>query len=299
MKTRPLGVLLALVGAVAAAPTATKTPQFTSSVNLVEVYATVTDKEGRPVTGLPADAFEVSESGQRQTVTVFTAGEMGLSVAVALDRSFSMAGERLTAMRHATDQFQTALRPADRVMLVAIGSRVEVVAPLSDDRAAGRRALQSLDAFGSTSLHDAIIASLDEIQPASGRRALLLLSDGIDRYSRATESEVLDRARRGDVLVYPIAVGKAAEKAAGRARGARPPLFAELAAATGGRSAHVVDPRQLPETLTSIAEELRQQYLLGYTPQRAASATPEWRTLTVKVRRSDVTVRARPGYWTR
>jgi hypothetical protein len=76
--------------------------QFTSSVNLVEVYATVTDRKGEPVTGLTADAFEVFEEGQRQEVTVFTAGEMGLSVAVALDRSFSMAGERLTAMTRAT-----------------------------------------------------------------------------------------------------------------------------------------------------------------------------------------------------
>jgi Ca-activated chloride channel homolog len=203
----------------------------------------------------------------------------------------SMAGDRLTAMTRATEQFLGALRPADRVMLVGIGSRVEVLAPLSADRAAGLRVLRSLDAFGSTSLHDAVIASLDEIQPASGRRALLLVSDGIDRYSRATESDVLERARRGDVLVYPIALTKD--------RRARPRLFAELAAATGGRSALVTDPRQLPQTLTSIAEELRQQYLLGYTPQRPAGATPEWRTLTVTVRRGDVTVRARPGYWTR
>ena len=188
-------------------------PQFASSVNLVEVYATVTDRKGEPVTGLTAEAFEVFEEGQRQEVTVFTAGEMGLSVAVALDRSFSMAGERLTAMSRASEQFLLALRPADRAMLVGIGSRVEVLAPLAADRTAGLRALATLDAFGSTSLHDAIIRALDEIQPASGRRALVLLSDGVDRYSRASEADVLDRARRGDVLVYPIAIGEAAAAA--------------------------------------------------------------------------------------
>jgi Ca-activated chloride channel family protein len=262
--------------------------QFTSSVNLVEVYATVTDRNGEPVTGLTGEAFEVFEDGQRQEVTVFTAGEMGLSVAVALDRSFSMAGERLTAMSRASEQFLLALRPADRAMLVGIGSRVEVLAPLAADRAAGLRALATLDAFGSTSLHDATIRALDEIQSASGRRALVLLSDGVDRYSRASEADVLDRARRGDVLVYPIAIGKQ-----------RPPLFAELASATGGRSFHVTDLKRLPDTLKSIASELRAQYLLGYTPNRPLAGKSEWRALRVAVRRPHVTVRARPGYWTR
>jgi Ca-activated chloride channel family protein len=275
-------LVAALSVAVAAAP------QFTSSVNLVEVYATVTDRKGEPVTGLTADAFEVFEEGQRQEVTVFTAAEMGLSVAVAIDRSFSMAGERLTAMTRASEQFLLALRPADRAMLVAIGSRVEVLAPLAADRSPGLRALATLDAFGSTSLHDAIVRALDEIQPGTGRRALVLLSDGIDRYSRASEADVLDRARRGDVLVYPIAIGKQ-----------RPPLFAELASVTGGRSVHVTDVKQLPATLKSIATELRAQYLLGYTPTRPIAGKPEWRGLRVVVRRPDVTVRARPGYWTR
>ena len=199
-----------------------------------------------------------------------------------------MAGERLTAMSRASEQFLLALRPADRATLIAIGSQVEVLAPLATDRTAGLRALATLDSFGSTSLHDAIIRALDEIQPATGRRALVLLSDGIDRYSRASESDVLDRARRGDVLVYPIAVGKQ-----------RPPLFAELASATGGRSVHVTDLKRLPDTLKSIASELRSQYLLGYTPTRPLSGKPEWRGLRVIVRRPDVMVRARPGYWTR
>jgi Ca-activated chloride channel homolog len=283
--------------------------QFTSSVSLVEVYATVTDRTGVAVTDLKGDAFEVFENGQRQEVTVFTAGEMGLSVAVALDRSFSMAGERLTAMSRASEQFLLALRPADQAMLIGIGSRVDVLAPLAADRAAGLRALTTLDAFGSTSLHDAIIRALDEIQPASGRRALVLLSDGVDRYSRASENDVIERARRGDVLVYPIAIGTR-----------RPPLFAELASATGGRSEHVRDLKRLPDTLKSIANELRAQYLLGYTSSRTsasasadasptasrtatttaaeATGTPEWRSIRVSVRRPDVTVRARPGYWT-
>jgi Ca-activated chloride channel family protein len=266
----------------------TQAAQFASGVQLVDVYATVTDRDGRSVAGLSKHDFEVTENGQRQEVTVFSVGEVGLSVAIALDRSFSMAGERLDQMKRATEAFLAALKPSDQAMLIGIGSTVDVLAPLSTDRAAQHDAVRALDAFGSTSLRDAIVIALDRIQPAPGRRALILLSDGVDRYSRASEADVLDRARRAEVLAYPIAIQKA-----------RPPLFVDLAIATGGHSLQVTDPRRLGETLTSIAQELRQQYLLGYTPARPAPARPEWRGLDVTVRRAGVTVRARPGYWTK
>src|SRR5438128_1462623 len=117
------------------------------------------------------------------------------------------------------------LRPQDQSMLVGIGSEVEVLAPLSTDRPAQMRALAALTPWGTTGLHDAIIQSIDAIQAAKGRRALVLLSDGTDRYSTATAAEALDRARRSDVMVYPITLGRD-----------RPPLFAQLASLTGGRS---------------------------------------------------------------
>ncbi|RPJ66224.1 MAG: VWA domain-containing protein, partial [Acidobacteria bacterium] len=115
--------------------------QFSSGVQAVEVYASVTDARGEPVTGLTADAFEVLEDGEPQRISAFAAGEFPLSVALAVDRSASMAGPRLEQAIAAGRSFVGALRPADRLMLVAISSRVEVVAPLSDDRHAALRAL--------------------------------------------------------------------------------------------------------------------------------------------------------------
>ena len=103
-------------------------------------------------------------------------------------------------------------------MLIGVGSTTEVLAPLSADRTRQFDVLTRLDAFGTTGLYDAIIAAIDAIQPARGRRALVLLSDGSDRYSTATSAEALARARAADVLVYPIALGRGA--AAGL-RGAR------------------------------------------------------------------------------
>jgi Ca-activated chloride channel homolog len=171
-------------------------------------------------------------------------------------------------------------------MVVAIGSQVEILAPLSRDRQAQLAVVDRVDAFGTTGLHDAIITSIDAIQAATGRRALVLLSDGDDKYSEAGAAQALQRARESDVMVYPIALG---------AR--RPPLFAELSTLTGGRSYHLRDGKGLAETLRAIARELREQYLLGYTPSRPILAgANEWRSITVRVKRPGLQVRARDGY---
>jgi Ca-activated chloride channel family protein len=262
------------------------TAQFTSGVNLVEVYASVTDTHGQPIAGLTQQDFEVRENGEVQQISNFAAGEVPLSVAIALDRSFSMAGRRLELAKAAARVFLGELRPADESMVLAIGSQVDVVAPLGADRRAQHDALMRLDPFGTTGLHDAIIEAIDSVQPARGRRALVLLSDGDDRYSHAAASDALERARRSDVMIFPVALGAQ-----------RPPLFAELAALTGGRSSYARDAASLTPTLRAIARELRQQYLLGYTPARPPVAgSHEWRSITVTVKRTGVQVRARDGY---
>lgn len=263
--------------------------QFTSGVNVVEVYASVTDRQGQPVKGLTRDDFEVREDGQPQAIATFTAGNVPLAVAIGIDRSFSMAGERLATALGAARAFLDVLQPGDESMLLAIGSTIDVVAPLSNDRQRQARALGAVDAFGTTGLHDAIIASIDAVQPAKGRRALVLLSDGDDRYSQASAVDALERARRADVMVYGVALGRT-----------RPPLFVELATLTGGRSFHARDPKALPETVRTIAQELREQYLIGYVPSRPIVAgAGEWRSISVSVKRPDLKVRARDGYLVR
>ena len=260
--------------------------QFTSGVNLVEVYATVTDRQGEPVSGLTASDFMIAEDGVRQSISTFAAGEFPLAIAIGLDRSFSMGGRdnRLGVAKSAARTLVGALRPADQVMVVAIGGETEVVAPLSNDRAAALSAIDRLDAWGTTPLYDATLSALDAIQPARGRRALVLLSDGTDRYSDTPAAELVDRVRRHDVLIYPVAIGAA-----------RPPVFAELASASGGRSFFVREPAALNTTMAAIAKELRFQYLLGYVPSRERGES-SWRAIEVSVARAGVRVRAREGY---
>jgi Ca-activated chloride channel family protein len=264
--------------------------QFTSGVNLVEVYATVTNVNGEPVGNLTAADFQVVEDGVGQTISTFAAGEFPLSVAVGVDRSFSMGGKlnRLGVAKSAANAFVRALRPSDKVMVVAIGGETLIAAPLSTDHAAALAAIDRLDAWGTTPLYDAALGAIDAIQPAGGRRALVLLSDGTDRYSDTRAADLVDRARKQDVLVYPVAVGST-----------RPPLFAELAAATGGRSFFVRDPPALTKAMATIARELRFQYLLGYVPARGNSAQPSWHGIEVSVARPELRVRSRAGYVSR
>ena len=260
--------------------------QFASGVALVEVYATVTDSRGALVTDLRNNDFQVFEDGVRQPIAAFASGDVPLAVALAIDRSTSMAGEPLALATAAARSFLLQLRPGDRSMLIAVSSQTEAVAPLSSDRAVALSALSRLDAWSTTSLYDAIIACLDAIQPAAGRRAAILLSDGVDRYSHATAADALDRARHADVLLYPIAIGKT-----------RPAVFPELAALTGGQSFLLRDAKQIDRTLSTISDELRHQYLLGYTPSRPWNpAQPEWRAIEVKVDRPGMKIRARDGY---
>lgn len=290
MVPRPGACLLLVSFVLAAASASSRPPQFASSVDLVEVYATVTNRSGEPVTGLKPEDFEVLEDGRRQAVQVFAAGDFPLSVALAIDHSASMAGQRLSLASAAARAFLARLRPDDQAMVIAVSSEVEVLARLSADRGEQARAIAGLRPWSTTSLNDAVIEGIGLIQTAKGRRGLIVLSDGEDRYSRASDGEVLAAARRADVLVYPIALGRRA-----------PALFPQIAVATGGRSFHLEDPRRIERALAAIARELRAQYLLGYTPDRTSStaAGDAWRTIQVRVRQSDAAVRSRDGYYGR
>jgi Ca-activated chloride channel homolog len=284
-KGRVNSITLALLGVGLLGWATAETAQFASGVNLVEVYAAVVDQNGTPVSGLTRGDFTVLEDGAPQRLSAFAEGDFPLSVAVALDRSFSMTRLLPTEVSAARTVLGD-LRPQDQSTLLAIGSEVETLAPLSSDRAAQMRVLDGVKPWGTTGLHDAIVASIDAIQAARGRRALVLLSDGNDRYSTATESVALDRARASDVMVYPVAIGAA-----------RPELFPRLAALTGGRSFLTQDPAQLNVIAHQIAAELHHQYLLGYSPAKPiAAGANEWRSIAVRVNRPNVIVRARDGY---
>ncbi len=262
--------------------------QFSSGVQLIEVYATVTDAKGELVTGLGQSDFQVFENDRPQEISAFAAGEFPLTVALGVDRSFSMAGEPLRLAKLASQTFLRQLEPGDRSMVVAIGNSAEVIAPLSSDHERQAQMIAALDAWSTTSLNDAVIAALDRLESEKGRQALVVFSDGVDRYSQATSGQVIARARRSQALVYPITIGRKQVQPA-----------VELATLTGGRSFLLRDAKELERTLSTIARELRYQYLLGYTPNTPARpGRHEWRSIRVALKNPAIgaRVRARDGY---
>jgi Ca-activated chloride channel family protein len=201
-----------------------------------------------------------------------------------------MAGTPLRLAKQASQSFLRELKTGDRSMVFAISNDAQVIAPLSSDRAAQARAIDGLDPWSTTALYDAVIAVLDRLEPEPGRQALVVFSDGIDRYSHASATQVMERARRSSALIYPIVFGKQ-----------RPAVLLELAVLTGGRSFLLQDARDLDATLAMIAKELRHQYLLGYAPADSIErGTHTWRSIRVSLRNAPagVRVRARDGYTT-
>jgi Ca-activated chloride channel homolog len=250
------------------------------------VYATVTGARGEPVKGLRQDQFRVFEDGVPQRIATFAAGNFGLSLAIAVDRSWSMAGEPLELAKTAASSMLETLHPQDQSTVIAISGEVETVAPLTADTRLAREAVGRLDPWSTTALHDAIVVAIERVQAGTGRRALVLLSDASDRYSRRSVDEVLTAARRSDVLIYPVAIGRHGS-----------PLFPQLATLTGGRSFQIRKQEDAVSSGRAIVTELHDQYLLGYTPTRPASeGAGEWRSVRVEVRAPDVRVRARDGY---
>jgi VWFA-related protein len=281
-------VVLACVGALAVLGLASERPraQFAARVQMVEVYATATRPDGSPATGLGAGDFEVLEDGVPQQVSAFATGEFPLTVALGVDRSWSMAGEPLRLAVRASQAFLRGLRPADRTMVWAVADGAELLAPPDSPREDQLRALAQLTPWSTTALRDAVVVALDRLHSEPGRQALVLFTDGEDRYSRTPPVDLLDRVRRSHALVYSVAVGKT-----------RPAILAEMAAVSGGRSLHARDVRGLEPALAAIASELGHQYLLGYVPGRPETE-PRWRSITVRVKPAagSVRVRARDGY---
>ena len=167
-----------------------------TTTEVVEVYATVTDAKGEPASGLTADAFTVLENGAAQPVSVFAAGEFALSMAIAIDRSFSMTTRGLDTARAGARRLADQLRAQDRLMIVAIGGGVETVAGFDTPRESARQALNRVALWGSSPIGDTVVRAIDASGQQRGRQAVVLWSDGMEREAEHPRAAVLERVRR-------------------------------------------------------------------------------------------------------
>jgi len=235
---------------------------------LVLIPVTVTDPLNRFVTGLDKDNFRLFEDKKEQKVTQFSSEDAPLSVGVVFDASGSM-GSKLEKSRQAVAQFFRTANPEDEFFLVQFNDRAELVQPFTRNLEEIQNRLTFTQSKGKTALLDSIYLALHQMKRAKNpRKALLVISDGGDNNSRYTEGEIKNLVREADVQIYAIGIyepmgsrGRTAEEMAG------PGLLTDIAEQTGGRQFPVDNLNELPDVAAKIGIELRNQYILGYTPE--------------------------------
>jgi Ca-activated chloride channel family protein len=251
-------------------------------LNLVLVPVTVCDPSNRPVTGLEKEHFRILEDRVEQTITHFSMDDEPVAVGLVFDISGSMGPKLQKARMAAAEVFKTA-NPDDEFFLVEFNDQPKMVVPLTRDVEEIQNQLTWAQSKGRTALLDAIFLAMNEMKKSKkNRKALLIISDGGDNSSRYTESEVRNLVRENDVLIYAIGVY---EYAGGRMRtpeeAGGPGLLTELSEHTGGR--HLpVDANELPDIAAKIGVELRNRYVLGFTPANQVR-DGRYHTLQVKV----------------
>jgi Ca-activated chloride channel homolog len=238
---------------------------------LVLIPVTVTDPMNRFVTGLEKENFRVLEDRQPQEILQFSSEDAPLSVGVVFDCSGSM-GRKLDKSRQAVAQFFKLANPEDEFFLVEFNDSANLSQPFTTNLEDIQNKLTFTQSKGRTALLDAVYMAIHEMKKAKNpRKALLLISDGGDNSSRYSEAEIRAVVKEADVQIYAIGIY---ENASSRSRTPEettgPALLTEIAEQTGGRQYQVDDLNELPDVASKIGVELRNQYILGYSPKNSA-----------------------------
>ncbi len=334
MRTQPRTFLAALLVVVAiAAPGAQNQEglRFRGGVELINVTVTVTDDDGRFVSGLRKEDFTVFEDEEQQEVTHFSSERVPVSLGILLDASGSMTRDKMSAARSAIDRFiYDLLGKDDDLFFFEFADRPKLVQEWTTDRRAVSRAVARVTPAGGTAMYDAIARAI----PLAGigrhpKKALLVISDGNDTNSRLSVGELRPLIRESEVLVYALGVdGTAVTVRSGPrirlpvptpfpfpGRGPRrrlPPIVGgsgsvvrttervnadalrRITDDTGGRTEIIRGFRDLDGATARIADELSKQYFLGYV--RPGEKDGRWHAIRVEVKDRRLTVRARRGY---
>jgi Ca-activated chloride channel family protein len=296
------GVALSVLWAGAAR---SQMPSFGTSSRLVVLSATAVDRSGRPVRDLKPEELRVFDEGRPQPIVHFTrSSDLPARVLLLVDASGSMNSElKAASSKMAAIQIMAALGPEDQVALAGFDHKYWGIVAFTRDHRAIQGGFDELTPFGSTALHDALDkAARDLASHGEGRRAVVVITDGMDTASQMSADDVIAHSRALDVPIYTVTVlsplddpksnyfvGKQRTSAA--AEGSR--VLARYAQMSGGASFAVSDFRGLKEAADQIADELKHQYRLGYDPP---DTPPHFRRIEVRSTRKGVMVKTRSGY---
>jgi Ca-activated chloride channel family protein len=274
------------------------TPTIRVSVHLVNVFVNVTDANGAPVPGLTRDDFEIKEDGLPQKIALFERETaLPLNVVMAIDTSDSVFKDFDLEHDAAHSFLEGLVRPIDRVEVMEFNDAVREVVPFTSNLKHLESGLGNLHRGGATAFYSGVYLGAQALAPRSGRKVLVLISDGVNTVKGVGYPEALEAAVRGEVMVYSI-IDVPIEASAGRSLEGEHAMIT-LAEQTGGRS-YYADAGSLQQVFAQVSEDLRTQYLLGYYPPRNKENN-DFRTISVTLRNRPAdakeTVHHRPGYY--
>jgi Ca-activated chloride channel family protein len=243
------------------------TTAFRADTTLVLVPVSVTDPSNRYVLGLEKQDFHLFEDDAPQTITHFSSEDAPLSIGLLVDTSGSM-GAKLDTSRRAVVEFLKTLNASDEAFLVEFSDQAQLAVSLTSNPGEIQNKLTSVTSGGLTALLDAVHVGLQEMKRAKNpRKALLIISDGGDNNSRFTATQIEDLVREADVQIYAMGVFEPVLSfGLGTAEMSGPKLLSEIADQTGGRALAANNLRDLPGIAERIGIELRNQYVLAYSP---------------------------------
>jgi Ca-activated chloride channel homolog len=288
---RRAAVVLGLIGI--AATVAAQQPTFRSNTGaVVSIFATVLDRDNRLVPDLTQEDFEVLDNDQPQPLVLFENETRPITVVVMLDTSFSMTGN-VKLLKEAAEQFIIRLLPDDKAKVGAFNDKIEFGGHFTNDRDDLVSDLRGLDYGNATRLYDAAVMSLDELVGVEGRRVLVLLSDGEDTGSRASQRTVMERARNEDVMIYSIGLSSEYFDGIRVVRSKPDGAMRRFSEETGGGYFELKKTSELASTFTRVAQELHSQYALAFVAPRLDNKVHK---LTVRLKQPGMTARARRSY---
>jgi Ca-activated chloride channel family protein len=286
------------------APAGPDQPTFRAGVEVVSLNVTVTERDGRFVSGLPQEAFSVFEDGVKQEVIFFSGTQLPTALGLLVDTSASM-NEKLPVAQQAAIGFIERMRAEDIVTIVDFDSRAEILQGFTPDQVKLATAIRRTTAGGSTSLYNAVYVALNEFkkiraankQDEVRRQAIVVLSDGEDTSSLVPFEEVLELAKRSEVAIYAIGMKDGAAKT--RPMGGFNEadfVLKQFAQETGGKAFFPTSADELAGIYGSVADELAAQYTVGYA-SRNQRRDGRWRRVVVRVERPNTIARTKQGYY--
>ena len=259
-------------------------------IQLVELYTSVVDRRGRPVEDLTAESFTVLENGNEQKVRrIDRLTDLPINAGIVLDTSTSMIEELDEAEAAAQQFFERVMRPQDRAAVLVFNDTWDLRVPLTNRTEDLAEGLTDLSAEGETALYDSLVYALYYFSGLSGKRAVVVLTDGEDSSSRYRYEDALEFARRSGVAIYAIGLDLSPREFDVVSK------LRRLASETGGSCYTISRASELKAIYEKIERELRSQYVLAY--QSSRSDGEDYRTVEVRVDRPGLKAKTIPGYY--